>query len=130
MIGMNTFLTLTDNSGVTRIKCIKFYKKTIKSKINIKDKFIGVLTKVKLNKQRISVKLKNIHRRDKKQGFLVRTKKKIYRCDRSSIKFFDNKAILIDKKNKPLATRIKGVIPREFREKKTIKIVLLARHLV
>lgn len=123
MIGMNTFLTLADNSGVKRIKCIKFYKKTLKSNIKIKSKFIGVLIKVKKRKRS---KIKNISRRDKKQGILIRTKKKIYRPDRSSLKFFENQAILIDKKNKPIATRIKGAVPIEFREKKTIKIALLA----
>ena len=127
MIGMQTMLNISDNSGVKRIRCIRFYKKTLQSNIKIKSIFIGSIQKVKIKKKS---KIKKISKGDKRVAILIRTKKRIKRRDGSSIKFKDNSAVLLDKKFKPIATRILGVVPFEFRKKKTMKILMLAAHSV
>lgn len=123
MIAMQTVLRITDNSGVKKIKCIKFYKKTLQSNITIKSNFIGSIQKLKLKKK---TKLKKLVKGELKTGIVVRTIKKIWRFDGSSLNFKENSAVLVDKKKNPLATRVLGVVPFEFRHKKTFKIVLLS----
>jgi large subunit ribosomal protein L14 len=47
------------------------------------------------------------------RAVVVQIKKKIKRLDKSWIWFNSNSIVLVDKKNKPLAKRIRTVIPRE-----------------
>jgi large subunit ribosomal protein L14 len=57
---------------------------------------------------------------------VVRTVSKIRRPDGSYLKFDENAAVLIDKDNNPIGTRIFGPVARELREKNFMKIVSLA----
>ncbi|MDD2403445.1 MAG: 50S ribosomal protein L14 [Victivallaceae bacterium] len=57
---------------------------------------------------------------------VVRTKSPIRREDGSVLRFDNNAAVLIDKDNNPIGTRIFGPVARELREKNFMKIVSLA----
>ena len=57
---------------------------------------------------------------------IVRTKSKIRRPDGSYLSFDENAAVLIDKENNPIGTRIFGPVARELREKNFMKIISLA----
>src|SRR4029077_7735375 len=57
---------------------------------------------------------------------IVRTKRELARPDGSSIKFDGNSAVLINKENEPIGTRIFGPVARELRAKRFIKIISLA----
>jgi large subunit ribosomal protein L14 len=57
---------------------------------------------------------------------IVRTKKEIRRRDGSYIRFDKNSAVLIDKDNEPIGTRIFGPVARELRAKRFMRIVSLA----
>ena len=57
---------------------------------------------------------------------VVRTKAPIRREDGSILRFDENAAVLIDKDNNPVGTRIFGPVARELREKNFMKIVSLA----
>ena len=56
----------------------------------------------------------------------VRTKKPLIREDGTSIKFDSNAAVLLDKQNEPIGTRIFGPVTRELRKRNMMKIVSLA----
>lgn len=57
---------------------------------------------------------------------VVRTKAPIRREDGSILRFDENAAVVIDKDNNPVGSRIFGPVARELREKNFMKIVSLA----
>jgi len=56
----------------------------------------------------------------------VRTAKDIRRADGSVIRFDGNAAVLVNKNEEPIGTRIFGPVTRELRNEKFMKIVSLA----
>ena len=60
------------------------------------------------------------------KAVVVRTKKDFNRLDGTSIRFDKNAAVLLDKQEEPIATRIFGPVTRELRIKKFMKIISLA----
>ena len=60
------------------------------------------------------------------KAVVVRTASKIRREDGSYLKFDPNSAVIIDKDNNPIGTRIFGPVARELREKNFMKIISLA----
>jgi len=60
------------------------------------------------------------------KAVVVRTASKIRREDGSYLKFDQNSAVIIDKDNNPIGTRIFGPVARELREKNFMKIISLA----
>jgi len=68
------------------------------------------------------VKKGDVHR-----AVIVRTAKEIRRADGSLIRFDTNAAVLINKQNEPIGTRIFGPVTRELRARNFMKIISLAR---
>ena len=60
------------------------------------------------------------------KAVIVRTSKEFTRNDGSTIRFDKNAAVLLDKQEEPVATRIFGPVTRELRTKKFMKIISLA----
>jgi len=60
------------------------------------------------------------------RAVIVRTKKEIRRRDGTYIRFDKNSAVLIDKDNEPIGTRIFGPVARELRARRFMRIVSLA----
>ena len=60
------------------------------------------------------------------RAVIVRTKKEVSRQDGSYIRFDSNSAVLVDKDNEPIGTRIFGPVARELRAKRFMKIISLA----
>ena len=67
------------------------------------------------------VKKGDVHR-----AVIVRTAKEVRRNDGSCIRFDKNAAVLVNKSNEPIGTRIFGPVTRELRGKQFMKIVSLA----
>ena len=57
---------------------------------------------------------------------IVRTAKEIRRADGSAIRFDRNAAVLLNKSDEPIGTRIFGPVTRELRGRKFMKIISLA----
>jgi large subunit ribosomal protein L14 len=57
---------------------------------------------------------------------VVRTAKGVRRADGSTIRFDSNAAVLLDKQNQPIGTRIFGPVTRELRGERFMKIISLA----
>ena len=57
---------------------------------------------------------------------VVRTAKDIQRKDGSVIRFDKSAAVIVNKQNEPVGTRIFGPVPRELRAKNHMKIISLA----
>ncbi len=118
MIQSESRLTVADNSGAKELYCIKVLGGSRRRYASIGD-IIVVSVKEAIPNSKVS-------KGDIVQAVIVRTKKEIARPDGSSIRFEDNSAVVINKNNEPVGTRIFGPVARELRAKRFMKIVSLA----
>jgi large subunit ribosomal protein L14 len=118
MIQMQSNLEVADNSGAKRVQCIKVLGGS-------KRRFAGVgdviVVSIKEAAPRGKVKKGDVHR-----AVIVRTRKDIHRADGSTIRFDGNAAVLVNKNEEPIGTRIFGPVCRELRAKNYMKIISLA----
>jgi len=118
MIQSESRLTVADNSGAKELYCIKVLGGSKRRYASIGD-IIVVSVKEAIPNSKVS-------KGDVVQAVIVRTKKEISRPDGSSIRFDDNSAVILNKNNEPVGTRIFGPVARELRAKRFMKIVSLA----
>ena len=117
MIQQETRLEVADNSGAKELLCIKVLGHSGFKSASVGDRIIctvkDALPSGKIKKGQVVT------------AVIVRTKSKIKREDGTSVRFDLNSAVVIDKDNNPVGTRIFGPIPRELRDDFT-KIISLA----
>jgi large subunit ribosomal protein L14 len=118
MIQMQTNLEVDDNSGARRVMCIKVLGGSKRKFASVGD---VIVVSVKEAIPRGKVKKGDVHR-----AVIVRTAKEIRRADGSLIRFDTNAAVLINKQNEPIGTRIFGPVTRELRARNFMKIISLA----
>ena len=118
MIQMQTMLTVADNSGARRVRCIKVIGGSKRRYAGLGDVIICAVQEAQPNG--------NIKKGDVVRCVDVRTKKEVRRADGSYIKFDQNACVVIGADGAPKGTRIFGPVARELREKKYMKIVSLA----
>ena len=118
MIKMQSHLFVADNSGARKIQCIKVLGGSKRRFASIGD---IVVVSIKDAIPRGKVKKGEVFK-----AVIVRTKKDFSRPDGTSIRFDKNAAVLLDKQEEPIATRIFGPVTRELRTKKFMKIISLA----
>ena len=118
MIQMQSNLFVADNSGAKRIQCIKVLGGSKRRSASIGD---IIVVSIKDAIPRAKVKKGDVYK-----AVIVRTSKDFLRSDGTSIKFDKNAAVLLDKQEEPIATRIFGPVTRELRSKKFMKIISLA----
>ena len=121
MVQERTILKVADNSGAKTIRVFRVLGGSRRRYAGLGDL---VVASVQTAEPRKTVKKKDIVR-----AVIVRTKKAIRRPDGSYVKFDDNAAVLVDKKE-PKATRIFGPIPRELKDLGYDKIISLAQDIV
>ena len=118
MIQMQSQLFVADNSGARKIQCIKVLGGSKRRFASIGD---IVVVSIKDAIPRGKVKKGEVFK-----AVIVRTKKDYNRPDGTCIRFDKNAAVLLDKQEEPIATRIFGPVTRELRTKKFMKIISLA----
>jgi large subunit ribosomal protein L14 len=118
MIQTQSILTVADNSGAKKVMCIKVLGDSKRRYARVGDL---VICSVKTAIPGGTVKKGEVVR-----AVLVRTKKEYRRSDGSYIRFDENAAVLINKDQEPIGTRIFGPIARELREKNFMRIISLA----
>ena len=118
MIQMQSNLDVADNSGAKRVMCIKVLGGSKRRTAGVGD---VIVVSVKEASPRGRVKKGDVHR-----AVIVRTAKEIRRPDGSAIRFDRNAAVLLNKQDEPIGTRIFGPVTRELRGRNFMKIVSLA----
>ena len=118
MIQMQSNLFVADNSGAKKIQCIKVLGGSKRRFASIGD---IIVVSIKDAIPRAKVKKGEVFK-----AVIVRTSKEFTRNDGSTIRFDKNAAVLLDKQEEPVATRIFGPVTRELRTKKFMKIISLA----
>ena len=118
MIQVQTELNVADNTGARRVECIKVLGGSKRRFASIGD---VIIVSVKDAIPRCKVKKGEVLK-----AVIVRTKKDFKRNDVTTIRFDKNAAVLLDKQEEPIATRIFGPVTRELRTKKFMKIISLS----
>jgi len=119
MIQHMTMLKVADNTGAKKLMCIRVLGGYRKRYARIGD---IITVTVKEAAPRGMVKKGEVL-----QAVIVRQRKEMRRKDGTYVRFDDNAAVIIDKKNKePRGTRIFGPVARELRQKGYNKIISLA----
>jgi len=118
MIQMSTELDVADNSGAKSVMCIKVLGGSHRRYADVGD-IIVVSVKEAIPNAKVK-------KGEVAKAVIVRTKKEVSRADGSYIRFDTNSAVLVDKDNEPVGTRIFGPVARELRAKRFMKIISLA----
>ncbi len=122
MIQEETNLTVADNSGAKKVRCIRVLGGHGKKYASIGDL---VVVAVKSAIPNSPVKKGSVQK-----AVVVRVAKEIRRKDGSYIRFDENAAVILNDKGEPRGTRIFGPVARELREKNFMKIVSLAPEVI
>ncbi|HEX4197633.1 MAG TPA: 50S ribosomal protein L14 [Caulobacteraceae bacterium] len=118
MIQMQSNLEVADNSGAKRVMCIKVLGGAGRRYASVGD-VIVVSVKEAIPRGRVK-------KGDVLRAIVVRTAQGIKRKDGSLIRFDRSAAVIVNKQNEPIGTRIFGPVPRELRAKNHMKIISLA----
>lgn len=107
MILRETILKCSDNSGAKLLKCISVRGGFRRNSANLGDAITAVVRTVDYKKKLLK---KSIY-----SAVIIATKQPTPRLDGSFIKFDNNRAIILDKGNKFIGTKILGPVPKEIR---------------
>ena len=118
MVQTTTTLDIADNSGAKKVMCIRVLGGTRRKYASIGDIIVVSIKEAIPNAK--------VKKGEVAKAVIVRTKKEVSRQDGSYIRFDSNSAVLVDKDNEPVGTRIFGPVARELRAKRFMKIISLA----
>lgn len=122
MIQMQSNLEVADNSGARRVQCIKVLGGSGRMIAGVGD---VIVVSVKEAIPRGKVKKGDVYR-----AVIVRTASEVRRPDGQVIRFDKNAAVLLNKSNEPIGTRIFGPVTRELRSRNFMKIISLAPEVI
>lgn len=130
MIQEQTEMDVADNTGAKVVRCIKVLGNSGRRYATVGDVVVAVVKQATPTCELF----KKVTKKDKKKRVvrcvIVRVRRAVRRDDGSYIRFDRNAAVLVDKEDNPLGTRIFGAVARELRAKKFMKIVSLATEVV
>ncbi len=122
MIQTQSYLEVADNSGASRVMCIKVLGGSKRRYARVGD-LIKVTVKEAIPRGKVK-------KGQVMTAVVVRTRKGVRRPDGSLIKFDDNAAVLLNAQDAPIGTRIFGPVTRELRGEKFMKIISLAPEVI
>ena len=118
MVQTTSTLDVADNSGAKKVMCIRVLGGTRRKYASLGDIIVVSIKEAIPNAK--------VKKGEVVKAVIVRTKKEVSRQDGSYIRFDSNSAVLVDKDNEPVGTRIFGPVARELRAKRFMKIISLA----
>jgi len=126
MIQVGSFLNIIDNSGAKTAFCIRVIT-------GYKAKYAYIGDTILVSVKRLRKKRRDISKVSKGKiykALILRTKVPYKKANGNSFKFLENAAILMTQQNKLVATRILGLINKEFRYTKYSRLLILASGVV
>lgn len=118
MIQMETVLEVADNSGAKHVKCVKVLGGSKRKYASLGDIIVVAV--------RDAIPNGKVKKGEIARAVVVRTSKEIRRADGTYVRFDNNSAVLINKDDEPIGSRIFGPVARELRTRGFMKIVSLA----
>jgi len=122
---MGSYLKVVDNSGVRFVYCIRVSGGYKRRYARLGDTLTVVVNRLR-KKRRQYAKLKQ---GQIVNGLIVRTKINKNYFFNDKIAFLENSIILFNKKNQLFGTRIFGLLPKNLRYSRFMKIIVLAKGL-
>jgi large subunit ribosomal protein L14 len=122
MVKSGTYLKIIDNSGAKKVLCIKVLKGYKCRYAKIGDIIIVSVKSIRV-KRKLSVRAK---KGTLQKALIIRVKSFCKRFNGNSCQFLENSAVILNKKNKLLGTRIFGSLPKALRYTKYFKLVSLS----
>lgn len=123
MIEMQTRLQVADNTGAREVMCIKVLGGSKRRYASVGDVIVVSIKDTIPNCQKVK-------KGDVMRAVVVRVKQSVRRSDGSFMRADNNAAVLLNKQNEPIGTRIFGTIFRELRAAGFMKIISLAPEVV
>ena len=121
MIQTESITDVADNSGASRVMCIKVLGGS-------KRRYAGVGDLIRVSVKEAAPRGK-VKKGEVLYAVVVRTRQAIRRMDGSAIRFDSNAVVLLNNNKQPIGTRVFGPVTRELREN-FMKIVSLAQEVV
>jgi large subunit ribosomal protein L14 len=122
MVQAQTIFRVYDNSGAKKVKCIKVLGGFRRKVASTGDVIVVSIRRVKQHKKKkIKVKEGEVC-----FGVIIRTKSRIQRNNFSSVLCKENSLVLLNSSRKPIATRVIGPVPKQFRHSKFMRIASLS----
>jgi large subunit ribosomal protein L14 len=118
MIQAESTLSVADNSGARKVKCIRVLGGSRRRFASVGDVVIVTIKEAVPNGR--------VKKGEVRRAVIVRTKKAIGRADGSHILFDENAAVLLTNEKEVVGTRIFGPVARELRARGFMRIVSLA----
>ncbi|HIF96839.1 MAG TPA: 50S ribosomal protein L14 [Myxococcales bacterium] len=118
MIQAESTLSVADNSGARKVKCIRVLGGSRRRFGSVGDIIIVAVKEAIPNGR--------VRKGEVRRAVIVRTKKGIGRSDGSHILFDENAAVLLSNDKEVVGTRIFGPVARELRGRGFMRIVSLA----
>lgn len=126
MIQPQTILKICDNSGVKTVRCIKVLGGFKKKYAKLGDTIIVSIQELRNKSKKTSkVKKGEIHK-----AVIIKTKITKRKKEGLKINFTENAAVLVNKQEKPISTRIIGPLPRNLKTKKFKKFFNISSGLI
>lgn len=122
MIQEETNLTVADNSGAKKVRCIRVLGGHGRRYASVGDLIVVSV--------KSAIPNANVKKGEVCKAVVVRTHKEVSRKDGSYIRFDDNAAVILNNNGEPRGTRIFGPVARELREKNYMKIISLAPEVI
>jgi large subunit ribosomal protein L14 len=118
MVQERSMLEVADNSGAKKVQVIRVNGSTGK-----RYAYLGDIVKVTVKRALPGGLIK---KSDVCNAVIVRTRKEFRRKDGTYIRFDDNAAVMLNKENQPVGSRIFGPVARELKTAGHSKIISLA----
>lgn len=122
MIQSSSYLDSADNTGAKRLFCIKVLGGSKRKYARLGDVVVVSVKEAIPNAK--------VDKGSVQKAVIVRVRKEQRRADGSYVRFDNNAAVIINKENEPIGTRVFGPIARELRTKGYMKIISLAPEVV
>ena len=119
MVQPQTRLRVFDNSGAKLVQCIRTSNKQRSSWGSL------ILVSVKQLRSKNKIKLK-IKKGSVVFAYVLKATLPLKRIGGSRIKASSNGVVLLNKQMQPIASRIFGVVPKELRSSKFLKLITLS----
>lgn len=121
MIQSGSYLNIVDNSGAKKVKCIQVTGGYRKRYAQIGDTVVGSVKEIYIRKNTKG----KIKRGEVIRALVFRCKNFSSNKNGNAKKYLENSAVLINKQNKIVSTRIFGSGPSLFRKTKHLKVLSL-----
>jgi large subunit ribosomal protein L14 len=124
MIQKKSNIFIKDNTGAKKCQVISLYNKKY---ARSGDKALVSLKKVKITKKKKKIIIK---KSDIQEILKIRSKINMKNIGGTYIKFYENSAILLNKKGDPMGTKIFGPLPAFLKKKKNFKIYMMSSYIL